>query len=327
MDKMKKFWGLLLLLLFTVFALSGCGKADPAATQSLQKVKIGYSRLIISLPVFVAAEKGLFKKNGLDVELVPFDTAQPLMDALLSGQLDVAGYTAYPITFNGQLRSKKDLYYLTSLIEDEKHPISMLIVKKDSPIQTITELKGKRIGILPTIAYKAWIEQILKANGIAPEEVVIQQLAPPMTASALDAGTVDAVFTNDPAATTTLQKGIGRLLTQGAIVPKYQWSPLPFGSFNISKEFADKNPDIAKRIAKSLDEAIELINTNPTEAKKLMSSYVAEGERPFVEYYANPYYQKTNEVTAADMTKLTTAYQNQGIIKAPLDITNLIFKY
>ncbi|GBF35165.1 ABC transporter substrate-binding protein [Desulfocucumis palustris] len=320
--------GLIVLLVFIFIAalLTGCGKPETRGT-SPQKVKIGYSRLIISLPVFVAEERGIFRENGLDVELEGFDTAQPLMDALLAGQLDVAGYTAFPITFNGQVRSKKQLYYLTALVEDDKHPISMLMVKKDSPVSGINDLRGRRIGILPTVAYKAWLNMILQENGISPDEVVIQTLAPALTASSLDSGAVDAVFSNDPAVTTTLQKGIGRLLYQGAIVPKYLWSPLPFGSFNVSKEFADKDPDMVERIAKSLDEAIEFIDANPREAKKMMAGFVSDTEKPFVENYSDPRYLKTGEVSPGELSRLVEAYQKQNIIKGNLDLTNMLYKY
>src|ERR1017187_2364898 len=60
---------------FVLCALSmTCGAADEAA------VRIGYSKLRISLPVFVAQENGYFRAEGLRVELVGYDTAQPMID-------------------------------------------------------------------------------------------------------------------------------------------------------------------------------------------------------------------------------------------------------
>lgn len=304
--------------------ISGCGKVEQES--ELQKVKIGYSRLRISLPVFVAVERGIFEKNGLNVELQMFDTAQPLMDALCAGHVEIAGYTAFPITFNAQLRSKRQLYYVTLMVEDNDHPVSMLIVKKGSPIKTIKDLRGKRIGILPTIAYKAWLEMILKENGIKPEEVIIQQIAPALTPSSLDSGVVDAMFTNDPAVTTTLQKGISVLLSKEALVPKYTWSPFPFGGFNMSREFADKNPDIAKQVVKSLDEAIEFVNKHPQEAKKIMANFLPDAQKPFVEYYPDARYLKSGKVSPEQLMKVVDAYLKMGIIKEHLDLTNLVYK-
>jgi NitT/TauT family transport system substrate-binding protein len=294
--------------------------ADP------EKVKIGYSRLRISLPVFVAQEKGIFEKNGLAVELEMFDTAQPLVDALCGGKLDVAGYSAFPITFSAQLRSRKDLLYTTMLMEDGSHPISMFVVKNGSSIGSIADLKGKRIGILPTYAYKVWLELILEKNGIQPDEVVIQQVAPAMTPAALESGTVDAVFTNDPAVTACLQKGAGKLLYNDAIVPKYFWSPFPFAGFNMTKEFAEKRPLAAKQIVKSLDEAIDFINSNQQEAKKIMANFLPEAQRAFVENYPDALFLKSNQVMDNELIKIEESYRNQGIIKESLDLSGSLYK-
>lgn len=325
-----------ILMLSIVLFSAGCGSSEKGnsetgvnanSTAQLDKVKIGYSQLRISLPVFVAKEKGIFEKNGLDVELEMFDTAQPLMDALVGGKLDVAGYTAFPITFNGQIRSKKDLYYATAIMEDDKHPISMFVVKKDSTISSIKDLKGKKIGILPTLAYKVWLETVLKENGISASEVEIQQVAPAMTPSALEAGTVDAMFTNDPAVTTCIQKGIGKLLYDGAIVPQYMWSPFPFGSFNMTKDFVEKNPDVANRIVKSLDEAIDYINSNQQDSKKIMANYLPEAQKPFVESYPDALFLKSTEINSEDLVKVADTYKNQGIIPETIDLSKMVYKY
>src|SRR5512143_3746869 len=53
-----------------------------------EKVKIGYLRLTISLPTFVAAEKGLFEDAGLKVELTPFESGTLIVSALIAGRID-----------------------------------------------------------------------------------------------------------------------------------------------------------------------------------------------------------------------------------------------
>ncbi|MFZ2385415.1 MAG: ABC transporter substrate-binding protein [Candidatus Omnitrophota bacterium] len=307
-----------IFLLALAALLCGFIYADAAA---LKKVKIGYSRLRISLPVFVAQKEGIFEKNGLDVELEMFDTAQPLMDALCGGKLDVAGYCAFPITFSAQLRSGKTLRYATMLMEDSAHPISMFVVKKDSSISSIAGLKGKRVGILPTYAYKVWLELILEKNGIKPDEIVIQQVAPAMTASTLESGAVDAVFTNDPALTVCLQKGIGKLLYKDALVPRYFWSPFPFASFNIADEFAKSNPETVKRIVKSLDEAIDFINSNQREAKKIMADFLPDAQKDFVENYPDALFLRSDQVKEKELIKIEESYKELGIIKKPLDLS------
>lgn len=322
-----------IILILLIILTSGCQEnakpthAYTGNTNAPEKVKIGYSLLRISLPIFVAEEKGIFKKNGLKVDLEEFDTAQTLMDALIGGKIDVGGYTAFPITFSAQLRSKKDLYYATAMMEDDKHPISMFVVKKDSPISSIKDLKGKRIGILPTLAYKVWLETILKENGISPEEVTIKQISPAMTPFALQSGVVDAMFTNDPAVTATLHQGIGKLLYKGAIVPRYWGEPFPFGSFNMTKDFVKKDPQTAKKIVESLDEAIDYINSNQLEAKKMMAKFLPDDQKSFVENYPDALYIKSTEFTPSKLMKVVDLYRKQGIINGSIDLTNFDYRY
>jgi ABC-type nitrate/sulfonate/bicarbonate transport system substrate-binding protein len=290
-------------------------------------VTIGYSALRISLPIFVAQEKGYFAEEGLNVNLQRFDTAQPMMDALVAGNVEVAGYTAVPITYNAMLRSGTDLYFASVLLEDQQHRLSYLIVPKSAPdTMKISDLKGKKIGILPTVAYKVWIEEILKAKGVQPADVQIVQLDPTLTVTAFQSGQVDALFTNDPVATTVLQKGIGRLISNDVELPSIFGEPFLFGSFNIRKDFADQHPETTQKIVRALDKAIAFTMDNQTEAKQLMKKYLAEAQKPFVDFYPDALYQNSTQVDATAFQKAADTYLDIGIIKKPLNVEHLILK-
>jgi len=291
-----------------------------------ETIIIGYSRLRISLPIFVAKEKGIFKKYGLNVKLKMYETAQPLMQALIEEKINIAGYTALPITFNGMLRSNKQLYFITTMIEDKNHRISYFLKKKDDNfIKTIKDLKDKRVGILPTIAYKAWCETILKKNNLIPnKDVKIIQIAPNLQAQTLKNGGVDALFTNDPAATSAIQVGIAELISNNIEVPKYIKNPFPFGSFNISKKWADKNPEIFKKIVLSINEACKFINKNPNKSKEMMKPYLPEQFKKHVKYYPNAFYLTTQQSSQKMYNEIADIYLKMGIIKKPINLQNLI---
>jgi NitT/TauT family transport system substrate-binding protein len=296
-------------------------------TGGLEKVDVGYSALRISLPVFVAEENGYFEEEGLDVNLVRFDTAQPLMSALVAGTVDVAGYTALPITYNAMIRSEVDLNFVTAMMEDQKHRISYLVVPEGTPEEfSISDLKGKSIGILPTVAYSAWVNEILKANGIDPEtDVNIVQIAPALQPAALESGQVDALFTNDPAATTAIQQGVGRTISENVEVPMYLGEPFLFGSFNIRKDFADANPEAAEKITNALNKAVKFVNRNPQEAKMLMTSYLHESQQPYVEFYPDALYKESNKVSDKDFQEVSDQYLEIGIIQESLSLEGLSF--
>ena len=289
------------------------------------EITIGYSALRISLPVFVAQEKGFFADEGLNINLERFDTAQPLMSSLVAGNIPIAGYTALPITYNAMLRSETELYFVTSMLEDQQHRISYLIVPTDTSQDfSISDLKGKKIGILPTVAYKAWIEEILRKNNVDLSEVEIVQIAPALSPSALESKQVDALFTNDPAATTVLQQKIGRLLSREVEVPKYLGEPFLFGSFNIRKDFADANPEITKKVISAMNKAVKFVNSNPTEAKEMMKKYLHESQQPFVDFYPDALYQPTTETSDKKFQDVADQYLEIGIIPSVLQVGGLI---
>jgi len=333
---MKKITALIIAALLIaaafIFLNNRSNNVELTADEKLTKVDIGYSRLRISLPVFVAQETGIFNKYGIDANLEMYETAQPLMQALVQGQVDVAGYTALPITYNGMLRSGKDLYFLSIMLEDENHRISYFLRPStpdgDQPkINSISDLEGKVIGILPTIAYKAWLEAILKENGLVPgEDVVIQQVAPTLQAQALKSGGVDALFTNDPSATSAIKTGVAERFSEQVEVPAYLGSPFPFGSFNVSKEWADKNPETMSNIALALEEAIEYVNTNPAKAKEHMIPYLPDQFQPHVTSYPNAFYMTLDSSNENILQSVAEQYLEIGIIKAPLDLNGLVYE-
>jgi NitT/TauT family transport system substrate-binding protein len=285
-------------------------------------VRIGYPVLRIALPVFVAKEKGFFDKHRVNVELVRYDTAQPMMDALVSGSLDVGGYCALPITFSAMARSKTPLIFISSMMEDDQHPISILIVKKGMGLNSVKDLSGKRIGILPTRAYELWLKQILIANGVDPLSVVIQQIPPPQQTTALASGSVDALFTNDPAATSAQELGAGDNLAPGrALVPEVVGlKSFYFGSFNITKSFADQHPDLVRRISLALDDAIDFMNQHPDEAKKMMAPYLPQEQQGLIVKFPVSRYRKTNETSHADLEYIHAYYTKSQILTAKIDI-------
>jgi ABC-type nitrate/sulfonate/bicarbonate transport system substrate-binding protein len=248
------------------------------------------------------------------------------MDALVAGHIAVGGFTAFPITFSAMLRSGTSLYFVGLLLEDQAHPISMLLRRKDAPIRAVRDLKGRRVGILPTLAYKAWLEEILRQHGVDPRDCTIVPVQPLLTATALASGQIDAAFTNDPAATTAVQRGVAEFVTAEALVPRHFWSPFPFGAFNVRKDFADAQPAVMQRVVSALNRAIEDINADPVAAKALMKDYLPAEQRPFVPHYPNSAYLPSHKVEDAALQRAAQSYLDLRIIDKPIRLDGLVYR-
>lgn len=326
---MRLHLALSLLCSAVVLLAAGCRRESPVAAASGEELTIGYSRLRISLPIFIAEERGIFRKHGVRVRLRMYDTAQPMMQALVEGNLDVAGYTALPITYGAMARSGSQLLFLTALVEDQQHRLSYLLRRKtpagaQPAIRSIADLRGKTIGILPTIAYRAWMEAILKENGVNPGEVTLIQIEPLLQAQTLAAGGVDALFTNDPAATAALANSVAELITDFVEVPRFLGEPFLFGSFNVRKAWADAHPDQLRRLIAALDEAVALVNREPATARLAMRPYLSDVFKSHVERYPDARYLSTAEISEEAFAAASRQYATMGIIPRPVSLAGLV---
>jgi ABC-type nitrate/sulfonate/bicarbonate transport system substrate-binding protein len=263
---------------------------------------IGVSALRISLPVFVAEQHGLFAKHGVEVELRRYDTAQPLADELGAARIDAGGYVAFPILFGPGAPPPK-VRVFTAVVEDAAHPLSYLLVKKGSGLRGVAALRGRRIGILPTAAYRRWLEAILRHDGLRPEDVSIVPVAPSLEVDALGGGGVDALFSGDPMATAALARGVAEPLTDSPDVPRVLGEPFLFGTFAVTEDCAQKRPAAVRAVADAIDEAITMIAADPAVGKEAMKPYIRESERPFIDRYPTARYLRSREVGAQQLDR------------------------
>jgi NitT/TauT family transport system substrate-binding protein len=327
------------LLVLALTGLTGCdsgstkhsaANAEPAASVG-ESFRFGYSRLGISLPIFAAQELGLFHKNGVNPQLEMYENGQAVGQALVEGKIDVGGYLATPISFNGILRTGRKMYFVTTQLEDQKHRVSYLLRRKTAPgaqpeIKSIADLRGKKVGIFPTLAYKATLETLLRKNGVNPAEVTIQQSDPQLQPQLLANGGVDALYTIDPAGTAVIATGAGELLDPNVVeAPLIFGEPFPFAQALISREWADANPALTRHIVKSLDEAIIYINGHPKEAKQFLRKYLSEVYWTQINLYPDPLYLTSADSRDETYIGIAMQYRKIGIIAQDIDLTGAIY--
>lgn len=138
-------------------------------------------------PLVVAAEKGLFAAHGLDVDLVvPADPSAPPR-LVAAGQADVALH--YQPSLALDVDAGLPLVRFGTLIET---PLNTLIVLKDGPVKTLSDLKGRTIGYSVSGFEDAMLGQFLKSAGLKLDDVTLVNVNFALSASLL-AGQVDAV--------------------------------------------------------------------------------------------------------------------------------------
>lgn len=296
----------------------GAAGSTDAPTPSRPSLEVGYSALRISLPVFVADQRGLFERHGLDVTLRRYETAQPLVEEVLDGRVLAGGFAALPIVFTAAARDGSEVRLAAAMVEDTEHPVSYLLRRAgDDSLSGPGDLTGKRIGILPTIAYRRWLDVVLRDAGVAPSDVTVMPIAPPQQLQALAGGGADALFTNDPMATAALASGVAAELGAAGPVPRALGGPLVFGSFLVHPRLVRERPGDVARLLGALDEAIALIERDQAAAREAMTSFVRGPERAHVARYPAARYRSSDEFDDAALAAELESMVRLGVLEEP----------
>lgn len=213
----------------------------------LQKVKIGYDGFSMSSgPINYAFQKGIFKKYGLDAELIFVNGGSTLTQALVGGSVDLAQNGYLPAAES--IVSGADLVFIGGIAH--KFPFQM-VVKGD--IKTPEQLKGKKIAISKFgSATDQAAQMALESIGLKKSDVAILQLGGSGQRVAADlSGQVDGSIEQYPQTGELLKKGFRIMVDVTDIAGEY-----PNTSFAARRDYVKKNPEIVKNFIKAISEGI-----------------------------------------------------------------------
>ncbi len=242
------------LLFMAAFLLLGTSRLE-AQTGKIKLSSSVSPPSLDSITPYVAREKGFFKKNGLDVEIVEFRGDDIHTTALLAGEVDLAinqGATAGIVSVSKGAKLK--LWVVPQPITPY-----VFVARKEAGT-TFQALIGKNIAVSGVGAISYHIPRIvLERSGIDPDKMKYVAVG---TASdrfrALVAGKIDAtVVTSTEAAKLANYPDIVVLANVPKIVPEI---PYEFGMAR--EDYIQKNPDIVYRLTKSIIEANRWIKVN-----------------------------------------------------------------
>lgn len=244
-----------LLILLTPLAVEG---------QEVKKIKIGYPAISYNqIHIWVAKEAGLFKKYGLDAELVFFRGGQLATQALVAGDP--------PIVNIGTVIQASLQGHDVVLIASSEDAYNYSVVGRPG-ITKIEQLKGKRLGVsgFGSASHNAALILLRKFNLEPNRDVVVVVAGATMERlAALDSGKIDAtVFTPSE---------IPRAKKQG-FVEIYDMLELGIevqgNGFATSRSYIKGNRDTVKAALKGYVEAIHYIHHNREETRKILGRYL-----------------------------------------------------
>src|ERR1700704_4939339 len=157
--------------------------SPPAPAQTVQ-VTVGVARTATDVGWFIADKKGYFRREGIEVKLIPFNSAAQMIVPLGAGQLDVGGGTVAAGLYNAMGRGIDLKIVADKGSVAEGYEYSMLLVRKDlvdsGRYKTLKDLKGMKIaGSALGSASTSTLNEALKKAGLKYGDVEVVYLGFP----------------------------------------------------------------------------------------------------------------------------------------------------
>lgn len=228
--------------------------------QPLPQVRLGVEASVLTVPVWVAKEKGCFEKEGLDVKLVSFDSGRMALDALLDHQIDIATVAPSPIVAKSFVRDDFQIFS-TFVSSDEDMKV---MVRKDAGIRRVADLVGKRVGVTKNTTSEFLLFLLMIHAHQSVGRIMVVYATPSDLPKFLQAGKVDAIVTWEPhnyRAKKILGDKIKRLP-----IPHIYSETLNFVG---RKTYLREKSSIIKRFLLAVDQATTFIKKDPVQAQDI----------------------------------------------------------
>jgi len=286
------------------------------------KVRIGYRDHIGYLPYYVAMEKRYFTEQGLEVNPVVFANTNQMISAVVSNNVQAAiGGANLQTVYGTEEKSPGSLKVFGTLEASKGSLFSCIMVKKDSKIKDISELKGMKVGAQPGSFPPLYIDATLNTVNLTKKDIEIIELDPSLQLSALESGQINALVAIEPICTFGANKGSARIIYYDPIANL----AVTFASSVLNADFANKDPETAKKIVKSVDKAIDFIRQNPEESLEITAKY-ANYDKELMKGMKAPVFSKSTEIKAENMQILADKLYASGVMKSKIDAKSVMYK-
>lgn len=251
---------------------------NSALAQGLEKIKLGYSGTgITSYALELPRRLGIFRKNGLDPEIVYVGSGSLLSQALIAGSFDVA-FSQGSEAIIAKLRGV-DQRIIASVANRFNH---VYVTRSD--ITAAKQLKGRRVAVSRFGSGSHFITNlVLRQGGLDPQrDVTVLQIGNSSARlAAIFAGSIEGTIMAGDFIPMAKKEGLNIIVDLADSGIEY-----PFLTFNMLGVVIERNPKMVKALIKSVSEGIRIFQTDRNTAKAIIRVALRTDDPETLEFVA-----------------------------------------
>jgi NitT/TauT family transport system substrate-binding protein len=252
-------------------ALGACGGEGDRRSDG-QVLRVGVAPVSDAAALFLGRDKGFFEDVNLEVEPRLMQSSSTIVAAVVSGEAEF-GFSETTSIISARSKGLPLRIVTPAALggsDEAEGGSSHLIVKRDGPITTLEDLKGRTVSVntLGTVGHLT-VNAALEKHGVDPSKVEFIEVPITAALAALESGRVDAITVPEPFATLALDAGHRSLLR-----PVIDAAPdFIVAAYFTADEYTARHEDVVDRFVRAVTRSLRYAARHPEQVREVISTY------------------------------------------------------
>ena len=291
------------------------------SAQAQTKIVVGCTATTDCASAMVGVDEGIFKKNGLDVEMLLIGINSNIPAAILSNSIQIGGPTS--TVFLQAADGGLDLVAVAgaSIMSPTSNQAIAAMMRNGLTIKEPKDFVGKKVGApgIGAFLHVLFVKWLVE-KGVDPKLVNFVEVTFPTMSDILKSGTVDAVLTAEPFVSRITSAGTGTLgVRYGIDLARTE----PIIVYAAARDWADKNADAIAKFRAGLAESAALVNAN---SEKVSASIAKFTKQPIDIVKVSPPNRSDPTLKPEQMAWWVDIMASQKMLQGRPDPSKLMFK-
>jgi NitT/TauT family transport system substrate-binding protein len=291
------------------------------AAEAQQKIQIGCTATTDCASAMIAIDEGIFKRLGVEAEMVLIGINSNIPAALLSNSIQIGGPTSS--VFLQAVDGGLDLVAVAgaSVMNERTSNLTTAFARTGVTIKEPKDFVGKKVGApgLGAFLHVLFVKWLME-KGVDPKSVNFVEVSFPTMNDILKSGAVDAVLTGEPFVTRMTNAGTGAVAAR-YVADLNRTEPIIF--YAASRAWADKNPELIKKFREGIAEGAKIVNSDREKASVAISKFT---KQPLDIVKLNPPSYQQPDMKASDLAWWIDVMKQQKLLQGNVDLAKVMLK-